>query len=443
MTRISICVVALLMPAAALLSLVGGCQPAGKMEPFRPLAKKDYARQLPPGALALRKIEPEDYPDFTAAFADRRGLVEALRHSLAYLRKPSAQRYYPYGEISHGRVVASLERFARLLEQSPSADELNVRVRAEFDVYQSVGCDDRGTVLFTGYYTPIFEGRKRRDEQFRYPLYRLPPDVAKDGEGRILGRRRPDGSMVPYFTRQELEQQRLLDGLELAYLRSPFEAYVANVQGSAKLRLEDGSLYELGYAGNNGHEYVSVARAMVADKALNNNEVSLQGMLAFFRANPEKTFYYTWKNPRYVFFAERPGGPFGTLNTPVTPLRTIATDKEIYPRAALAFVKTPIPRNARGENAPFAGFFLDQDSGGAIRAPGRCDLYMGVGPDAEAIAGRTLSEGQLYYLFVKPGGELSNNSAGLAPQPTMVTPAGSGSVSFPPAAASDPSAKPR
>jgi membrane-bound lytic murein transglycosylase A len=386
------------------LALASCEQPGPKFEPYQPPSAegKDYSRPLPPGQLALRKIDPSAYPDFGPGFAERAGLEEAIQHSLAWLRKPSSRKYFPYGEISHEHAGASLEHFLRVLRTARSGEELNAIIRAEFDVYQSVGCDDRGTVLYTGYYTPIFDGRLQRDAEFRYPLYRLPPDVVKDEEGRILGRRRPDGSLTPYFTRRELEEQRLLDGLELAYLRDPFAAYVANVQGSAKLRLADGRLYELGYAGNNGHEYVSITRAMLADGVLRPEEISLQKLLTYFQQHPERTFHYTWKNPRYVFFTERPGGPFGALNTPVTPMRTIATDKEIYPRACLAFVRTQLPRrDGATRNGPYAGFFLDQDAGGAIRAPGRCDLYIGIGPQAEAVAGRTLAEGNLYYLFSK------------------------------------------
>jgi len=391
--------------AMVLLGLIGSCaKPAVEMEPFRPPAAKDYARPLPPGKLALRKIGPEAYPDFGRGFDNRAGLDEAIRHSLAYLAKPSSQKYFPYGDITHARAVASLERFLQVLATANSPKELDTAIRQEFDVYQSVGCDDHGTVYFTGYYCPIFEGRRQRTGSFRYPLYTLPPDLVKDEEGRTLGRRNPDGSIDPlYPTRREIEEGRLLDGLEIAWLKSPFEAYVVTVQGSAKLRLEDGSLFELGYAGNNGRDYVPVSNAMIADGVIGRNELSLQTLLRYFAAHPDQTYHYCWKNPRYVFFREAPGGPFGSLNTPVTPYRTIATDKEVFPRACLAFISTtlPIAYGTQVVQAPYSSFMLDQDTGGAIRAAGRCDVYMGVGPAAEAVAGRTGAEGALYYVFVK------------------------------------------
>lgn len=386
------------------ISILSGCttaQPAS--EPFAP----DRDKSLAPGQLALRKISRDKYPDFSKAYDNRAGLEQAIDRSLNYLSKSSSKKYYPYGDVSHDRAVASLQRMKQLLRESRSGRELDDRIKAEFEVYQSVGYDDKGSVWFTGYYTPIFEGRLRRDNRFRYPLYGLPKDLVKDSEGVTIGRRKPDGTVEPkYYTRKEIDQQRLLDGTEVAFLKDPFEAYVVGVQGSGKLRLEDGSLYGLGYAGTNGHEYQSVPKKMIADGTLNKRDVSLQKLIDWFRENPQYAFTYIWVNPRLAFFKPMSGDPVGCLNEPVTPMRTIATDKAVFPRACIALLEAKLPANMGGkiENAPYSGFVLDQDAGGAIRAAGRCDVYMGTGPDAEALAGRTGSDGTLYYVFVREGG---------------------------------------
>lgn len=369
-------------------------------------AEKDYYRQLPPGQLALRKIPPEMYPDFARGFAGREGLEQAIRYSIEYLNKPSSRKYYPYGDISHDRALASLHAFLLVLQQAQSGQQLDQMIRERFDVYMSVGCDDQGTVLYTGYYCPIFEGRKQRDSVFRYPLYRSPPDLIRDVEGNTQGRRTADGRIVPYATRREIEEQRQLEGTEIAWLKTPFEAYVVSVQGSAKLRLADGTLWELGYAGNNGHEYKPIAEPMIADGVLKKADLSLQTLLRYFQQHPEQIEKYVWQNPRYIFFKETTGGPYGSIGVPVTRFRSLATDKTIFPRACLAFIDTSLPQHSPGGVTirPHAEFALDQDTGGAIRAAGRCDVYMGVGPDAEALAGRTYAEGDLYYIFLKGDG---------------------------------------
>lgn len=387
-----------------ILALAGGCEKPAEMEPWTPQRPtKDYNRPLPPGQLALRKIGPERYPDFGAGYYNKKGLADAVRRSLNYLAKPSSQRFYPYGEITHDRAVASLKAFLGVLERADSPKALDSAIRDGFDVYQSVGCDDAGTVLFTGYYCPIFEGRRQREGAFRYPLYKAPPDLMKDADGNILGRRTPEGGVAPYHTRAEIEDQRLLQGLEIAWLKDPFEAYVVTVQGSGKLRQADGSIFEIGYAGNNGHSYEPIADAMIADGVIRREELSLQTLLQYFAAHPEDVKKYTHRNPRFVFFKEAPGGPFGSINERVTPYRTIATDKEIYPRACLAYVTTRLPAadDGRVVNKSFSSFVLDQDTGGAIRAAGRCDVFIGTGPAAERIAGHVYSEGAVYYVFLK------------------------------------------
>lgn len=395
----------LLAAATALAAiLLTGC-PKPNEEPWASPARKDYGRALPPGQLALRKIPPEMYPDFSRAFAGRAGLEESIANSIAFFQRPSSKRYYPYGDISHERALASLHAFKDVLREARDGKQLDQLIRDRFDVYQSVGCDDVGTVYYTGYYTPIFEGRKQRDATFRYPLYKSPPDLARDADGMTQGRKTPDGRVVPYSTRREIEEQRLLEGHEIAWLKDPFEAYVVSIQGSGKLKLADGSLWEIGYAGNNGHDYTPVAEAMIRDGVIKKEELSLQTLISYFKQHPENLQKYCWQNPRYVFFQETKGGPYGSINVPVTPYRSIAVDKKVFPRGCLAMIDTTIPVNSGGaiRQTPTAEFVCDQDTGGAIRAAGRCDLYMGVGGGAEALAGRTGAEGKLYYIFVKPG----------------------------------------
>lgn len=378
-------------------ALTSGCKKPTEPLPLTAI-KKDYNRPLPPGQFALRLVtDPSQYPNFADAWYRAKGtdLRRAVEYSIAYLKKPSSRTYYPMGPITHERAMASLELFLQVLDQANSPEVLNTLIRDNFDVYISVGCDDVGTVLFTGYYSPIFDGSLVQTEQFRYPLYRLPPDFQKDNEGNPVG--------GPWNTREDIESSGMLAGNEIAWVGDRFEAYVISVQGSGFLRLEDGRLYEVGYAGHNGHDYTPIAQAMIADGKIDPYKLSLDAMIRYFREHPEDLDYYMYQNKRYVFFQDATGGPFGCLGQPVTRYHTIATDKDIFPRACLAFVDTRIPQGSDRAARSYRNFMLDQDRGAAIRAPGRCDIYMGVGEDAGKIAGFTYNEGRLYYLFVKEG----------------------------------------
>ena len=371
--------------------------------------RPDYSKPLPPGEMALVKLtDPKDYPDFGTGFKNRAGLVEAIDHSLEYYRKPSSKTHFPYLDISHERAVQTLEMFKRVLTEAKDPSDLNRIIAERFDVYMSRGCDEQGTVLFTGYCTPIFKGSKTRSAQFRVPLYRQPPDLVKkeDGSGTPVGRRAEGGTIVRYYTRREIETQQLFagKGLELVWLRTPLEAYIAHVQGSAIIELPDGKELRVGYEGKTDRPYTSMGMAMVADGKFSADELSLQRIMAYFDKHPAELKHYMYKNDSYVFFTDSEGGPFGSLNCPVTPFRSIATDKSVFPRGLIAYAVTKAPvlkTRTKVVFEPYYSFALDHDTGGAIRSAGRCDLYMGIGPDALLLAGRQNAEGKLYYLAVK------------------------------------------
>ncbi|MHC5074086.1 MAG: murein transglycosylase A [Planctomycetota bacterium] len=379
--------------------VLNGCGPKAKDEEFL-----GYDRPLGPGEQALVKItNPYEIPDFTLACIDLDGLEGGIDRSLSYLKKPSSKQFFPICGISHERVVKSLETFKGYLGSGMTEYELNQAIRDNFDVYMSVGCDKRGTVLFTGYYTPIFEGSWEQTGENVYPLYKKPKDLVKGAFGEVLGRQMSDGTIQPYPSRFIIEVTNMLEGQELIWLKDAFEAYVAQVQGSAKVRLPDGELVTVGYAANNGHDYKSVSTELVNDGKISGDELSLPTMIDYFKRNPGDVETYLNRNPRYVFFRKEEGAPRGSLNEPVTPMRTIATDKSIFPRASLTFVMATLPQERNGVIVQdvYSGFTLDQDTGGAIRAPGRCDFYMGIGDEAGQLAGRTRREGKLYYLFLK------------------------------------------
>lgn len=391
----------LVVGLVCLIGFTGCTPPEDKFPP--PIQDKNWGRQLPPGEKALVKLtDPSQWPDFSEGYHRRAGLEESVMNNLVYLSKPSSKQFWPYLDVSHARAVSSSEAFLEVLHSAQSPEQFDSMIKERFDIYMSRGCDDMGSVLFTGYYRPIFDARLKPDGEFRYPLYRRPSDLERDSATGKYGRK----GGGPYLTRGEIERGALQGKVEpICYLRDRFEAYIVTVQGSGRLRLADGSFYDIGYHGDNGHEYTSVGQSLVERGMIQPEELSLQGLIAFFKQHPEELENALAMNRRYVFFTESKGGPFGSLNVPVTPFRTIATDKEVYPRACVAYMITQVPaRTPTGiRNHSYAGFAMDQDTGGAIRTPGRCDFFLGTGPEVGELAGRTLSDGKLYYIFVKEG----------------------------------------
>jgi membrane-bound lytic murein transglycosylase A len=414
-------ILASLLVFSFLLVFSAGCQ-TKRVQPLaaKPAESIDFTQPLPEGQLALQKVSPGEYPDFSKALAqiNPADLHRAIENSLAYLSRPSSRKKYPYLDIDHDRAVASLRAFEAVVDKPSlpaSPQQFNQTIADRFEVYQSIGAarpNGAGytrKVLFTGYFTPTYDASLTRGGPFQWPIYKRPADLFSDESGDTAYQKRSDGTMSPYPSRREVESG-LLAGQELAWVTSRWDAYVITVQGSARLRLRDGRILEVGYAGNNGREYVSPGLKMVEDGVIAKRDLNFQTMRNYFATHPEAMDKYLWLNQRTVFFSERPGGPYGSLNVPVTSFATIATDKAVYPPAMVAFLSVPVPAAAiqklpstsLSADSNFSGFLLDQDRGGAIRSAGRCDIYMGIGQSAEQMSGNQLDAGSLFYLAVKP-----------------------------------------
>ncbi len=367
--------------------------------------KPDYARPLSDGASALRLItDPRRLPDITAAYDNRDAtLLTALLQSIAWFAAPSSRQFFPFEEITHERARASLVAFYDLFAHSYDVQSFVADVQRMFDVYESVGYNNRGVVLFTGYYAPTFRASRTRSSRFAFPLYKRPADLVSDPvTGEPLGRRRLDDSTTPYYTRRQIEQSRMFAGKELVWLEDPLSAYIVHINGSAKLRLTDGSLMYIGYAGKTDHPYTGLGQSMLDEGLLQRGELSLPAVRRVYEQNPKLVTDLIYRNKNYVFFTEYDGDswPAGSLGVPVTAQRTLATDKKVYPRGGLVLVDTKAVTFSEGRR-DFLEFMLDQDTGGAIQAPGRADIFMGVGASAEILAGGQYAEGQLYYFFLK------------------------------------------
>jgi membrane-bound lytic murein transglycosylase A len=212
---------------------------------------------------------------------------------------------------------------------------------------------------------------------------------------------------VLYPTRAEIEQDPAklgLTGRELAWMASKLDAFLVQVQGSARLDPVDGGppLY-IDYAASNGREYTSIGQLLVADGKIERSRLNIPAIRDYFTAHPEELDSYLNRNDRYIFFREGSSDrwPVGALGVEVTPLRTLATDKAIFPRGCVVLAKTKLV-DAKGKYRPFEQFMLDQDAGGGIRSPGRADIYAGIGGEAGEIAGRQAHKGRLYYFLLKP-----------------------------------------
>ncbi|WP_448266070.1 murein transglycosylase A [Nostoc sp. DSM 114159] len=332
---------------------------------------------------------------------EKKALIGAIARSLQYLQTAdaaAAYQNYPVAGITRDRVIKSLQRFRELLLKTNSATELHQAIEREFVLYQSVGKDNQGSVLFTAYYEPLYAASRVPTTEYRYPVYRLPPDL--------------NSWTKPHPTREELEgtdglqaAKGKLRGLELFWFRDRLEPYLAQIEGSARLQLPDGTQTTIGYAGHTAYNYKSIGRELVNDGKLPLEGITLPIILDYFQKHPQELNIYIPRDRSFVFFQENHGEPAqGSINVPLTAERSIATDKSLMPPGALALIRASIPfvnPTGKMQERIISRYVLDQDTGGAIKGAGRVDYFLGTGKIAGDRAGVTVSNGQLFYLLLK------------------------------------------
>ena len=355
-----------------------------------------HCRQTNHICLAKSKKENIGWNQF-----QRQALVQAVDHSLYYLSTPkAAQSYRQYADstFSLEHTKRSLSRFKELLLTTESPAALEKAVKQEFTFYQSVGDDRRGKVEFTGYFEPTYTASRVRTAEYCYPLYRQPASFGTWS--------------TPHPTRAQLEgkdglgsSQSVLEGQELVWLSDRLEAFLVQVQGSARLKMTDGTTMSVGYDGTTNYPYVSVGGELVKDGVFNKDELSLPKLLDYFAADHRQLDKYLPRNNRFVFFKETDGKPpTGSLGVPVTGDRSIATDKSLMPPGALALIVAPIPdleSTGKIDTRVVSRYVLDQDTGSAIKGAGRVDIFLGSGEVAGKRAGLLNGSGSLFYLLLK------------------------------------------
>jgi peptidoglycan lytic transglycosylase A len=267
--------------------------------------------------------------------------------------------------------------------------------------------------FLTGYYEPIVDGSRFPTREFTVPLYRRPPDLLAAGatqpggpfpnSGRAF-RRTPGGELVPYYDRGEIEDGAL-DGkhLEICWLRNSTDALFIQIQGSARVRLEDGTLLRLNYDAHNGYPYMPVGRVLIDRNIIPREEMSMHRIREWMQANPEEAKDVRRQNRSVVFFRivglNDDGEPLGAQGIRLSAGRSIAVDKALHVYGTPFFIEADLPLAGANASAPFRRTMIAQDTGSAIVGPARADLYFGAGEEAGQIAGRVRQPGQFAMLL--------------------------------------------
>jgi peptidoglycan lytic transglycosylase A len=381
------------MPASPTRTLLGAalgfCMIAGAPVPAHAL----HFRHADVETLSFDKLDGWTKDDLAAAFATYMKSCEAILQGTKAMRKArpifgglynaceKATRLAAGGEVD----TASARKFFE--------DNFKpVRILPELHTYGFyTGADG----FYTGYYETEVAGSRVKTDEYTVPLYGVPAQYA--------GKR---STVFAKYSRAEIENGALKGkGLAICYLKDPVDAFFAQIQGSTRVKLEDGALLRLNYIASNGQPYTPVGRILIEEGVYTPEEMSMEKIRQYMEENPEKGKELRDKNRSYVFFSQtslKPGDEcIGAQGIPLTPWRSIAVDPTLHVYGQPVWIDGKFPLKGVAAVDTFQHLMVAQDTGSAIRGVARADIYFGHGEQATAIAGRMKQWGKFVMLIPK------------------------------------------
>lgn len=376
-------------------------------------------------------LRPTEMPEALADDLGYQSLQQALEANIEYLKTgASAPREFGFGPrvLSRDEYLMSLEYLLTRLRADPTGAMFQQALRDSFEPFEVYGQKKWGEVFMTSYFEPVIDGSLKPTSKFSQPLYERPKDMVeieiagffdvrpaleqrsskKILRGRLLEPKSKDAvrRVVVYPDREAIDSGEILSSAEALVYVDPIDAFILEIQGSGVVRLKNGKEIKVGYSAQNGHPYVPIGKHLF--DVIPKEKMSLGAIEAHLRSLPlEEARKIMQLNPSYVFFREVENRGISYLGTEVVDGRTIATDRTLFPKGALAFLQFERPEFSEPSAAepakwtPSTRFVLDQDTGGAIRGPGRLDLFAGRGPAAKQFASVMKNNGRLIYFVPK------------------------------------------
>lgn len=309
-------------------------------------------------------------------------LAEPLRASMTYLarqKQDSPALVQPGGSLTWGQLFQTAQELYTLLPQLDADPGLLARNFVWYELAPNP--------LVTGYFSPDVPASLTREPGFETPLYAKPPDLRQASEeeqrqGKPKVYRVAEGAIQPYYDRQAIDEGALSgQGLEIAWVKSPLEAFWLQTQGAGTLVLPDGSRRTVQFAASNGYEFQGIGQLLLTSGTLTKAQLGNDSIRAWAESNPEQARELMARNRSFVFFELRQSASCGAMEKPLTAMVSLATDPSLLPLGSVAALDVPLPGQNGGSPVSLRGLVLAQDTGSAIRGH-RLDLYLGDGDEA-------------------------------------------------------------
>lgn len=340
------------------------------------------ATRAPEDKLSLAPVDVASLPGW--AQDDHASALATFLQSCDAFDKASPERVHGKGDLAGPSWV-----WKKACEKARSTRPEQARLffENEFVAYKASN-KGKEEGLFTGYYEPVLSASLKPTPTHRFPIYGLPKDLTKE----------------PYYTRAQIDAGALKNKkLEIAWTDDKIGLFFAEIQGSARLRLPDGSEQRIGFAGKNNRDYVAIGKVLIDSGELTKENVNLFTIRDWLIRHPGKAQGLMQQNPSFVFFRFVESiNAIGAQGVPLTPHRSLAVDWRFIPYGTPVYLQTTLPATAYNPLQPLNRLMVAQDTGGAIRGPVRGDVFYGPGVEAEALAGVMKQQGT--YALLLPSG---------------------------------------
>ena len=375
------------------------------------LAGCGEAKKPPKAALELRPVTFAELPGWAS---DRPSeAVPALKRSCARFAKLPAER--SVGPSGLAGTIAEWQPLCTALAALPDGA---AAARTFFETWFTpflASSSFGGDGLFTGYYEPELRGSRVRDDAHPAPLYRIPDDLITvdlgdfraDYKGQSIVGRVDGHRFKPYYSREAIEKGALAGkGAELVWVENTVDSFNLQIQGSGRIKFDDGTTMGAGFAGTNGQPYFGIAGPLIADGTFKKGELTAQKLTAWLKAHPAEGEALMNRNRSYVFFRAVEGEtPIGAQGVVLTAGRSLAVDPGYLPLGGPLWLDTTWPSGSPEGGQPLQRLMIAQDTGGAIKGPVRGDVFFGTGDPVLALAGIMQQPDRYFLLLSKPAAD--------------------------------------
>jgi membrane-bound lytic murein transglycosylase A len=395
-----------------------------KQCPVCPEISELKQKQVEVGQLPGLRFVPENEIPYFEDKLKKEDFYRAGEKSIEYLKSISEKkRFYAFADrkVTPELLAKSIKEFFKMMEESRDTEELNRKIREKFDVYQMLGKTGIGDVVFSSYYEPVIPASPLKTTEYKYPIYAKPDslilaeleDFNPKFKGERITGRIQDGKLVPYLTREEIDFKKVLEGknLELAWFKDRVDIMDLHIQGSGRLQFPGGKQVRAKFAATNSLPFRGWMTTMVNAGMIPKEDLTYEKAKKYVLEHPKLEEWILSSNKRYTFFEieeikDPSQGPEGTYAGPLFAGRSIAVDNALIPLGALTYISVNLPEvDSKGKLMGIAldsRFVFCQDTGGAIKGPGRIDFFAGHGPKAKTFARSVWETGKVYILILKP-----------------------------------------